>query len=747
MWDNWCYHPRHFQPSTVTSMNSSISFQPPRRLRVFAFDPATGNRHANRRIRELTLSLPWELDPVPHDQDFFGPDGDYLQVVDYDPASCVFYEPVNLNAPDVMYNDGLRPSEENPKFHQQMVYAVAMETISVFEQALGRVVLWAPREYDRKNPNQNLYVGKLRIYPHALREANAFYDPQKKALLFGYFTAGRASKSTPPTTTVFTCLSHDIIVHETCHAILDGMHPRFVENSNPDMLALHEAFADIVAIFQHFSHPQVLEDQIARTRGDLGKQSLLAALAQEFGQALGSSGALRDALGKFQDDEWVPTEPDNTALERVTGPHARGAILVAAVFRAFLSIYNARIEDLMRIASGGSGILREGEIDPDLVKRLAAEAAKSARHVLRMCIRAMDYVPPVDVDFGDYLRAIVTADHDLFPEDDHGYRLAIIEAFSAWGIIPEGMPVITENALLWPELRESAAEQGGDTRTLEADFGSLILRSDTIFEQLRSRLRSFDQAGAVMINKLEAIKTRIVEQLEDNLRKAIVYKSPKRADMSFSKQDIFHRNLLATEFEHGREVAYLAREFYSQLFWGVLTGLHDIELMQTIGVAMGPAAPHTIRRSPITSLPTFQVHTVRMASRVGKRGQGEREYVVEVIQSRDGYFDTEVQSLADKNDWDAAESAFKKTRGERKFKADFRYRCGCTLLIDAKTFEIRRVICTKFRADEDEGLDRMRRHLTEGAKHAHNAFDAPDATHDGCNAFAALHRHVEREGL
>ena len=215
-------------------------------------------------------------------------------------------------------------------------------------------MLWSPRGLQVDGS----YVGKLRIYPHALREANAFYNPSKRALLFGYFTAPKTSTSAPPGTTVFTCLSHDVIVHETCHAILDGMHPRFVENSNRGMLGLHEAFADIVAIFQHFSHPQVLEDQIARTRGDLERQSLLGALAQEFGEAVGHGGALRDALGHVVDGQWQPREPDNTALDRATGPHARGAILVAAVFRAFLSIYTARVADLFRIASSGSGILR-----------------------------------------------------------------------------------------------------------------------------------------------------------------------------------------------------------------------------------------------------------------------------------------------------------------------------------------------------------------------------------------------------
>ena len=64
--------------------------------------------------------------------------------------------------------------------------------------------------------------------------------------------------------------------------------------------------------------------------------------------------------------------------------------------------YENRVQDLRRIASGGTGILRPGAISEDLVNRLAGEAAKAARHLLRMCIRALDYVPPVDIPFGEY---------------------------------------------------------------------------------------------------------------------------------------------------------------------------------------------------------------------------------------------------------------------------------------------------------------------------------------------------------
>jgi hypothetical protein len=78
----------------------------------------------------------------------------------------------------------------------------------------------------------------------------------------------------------------------------------------------------------------------------------------------------------------------------------------------------------------------DGAIHPDLVERLAMEAAKSASHVLNMCIRALDYLPPVDVTFFEYLRALITADHDLVVDDRLNYRVAFVEALRRRGIYP-----------------------------------------------------------------------------------------------------------------------------------------------------------------------------------------------------------------------------------------------------------------------------------------------------------------------
>ncbi|HEV8383739.1 MAG TPA: S8 family serine peptidase, partial [Candidatus Acidoferrales bacterium] len=297
-----------------------------RRLRGYAFDPSLKLQLDTEPISEITFQVPWEtLEP--------GPRGEYLDVVDMDPASKCFYDPVNLDHPHLLAQDGLAASEGTPQFHQQMAYVVASLAIQNFEHALGRKVLWAPGPSpDPENPHDDsYYIPRLRIYPHAMREANAYYSPAKKALLFGYFMASADDPGDHlPGGLVFTCLSHDIVAHETSHALLDGMHRRFTQPTNPDVRAFHEAFADIVALLQHFTFPEILRHQIARTRGEIRSQeNLLGQLAGQFGRASGGRGALRDAIGRYNPETqaWEPRKPDPLEYERTTEPHARGAIL------------------------------------------------------------------------------------------------------------------------------------------------------------------------------------------------------------------------------------------------------------------------------------------------------------------------------------------------------------------------------------------------------------------------------------
>jgi len=553
-----------------------------RRLRILAFDPSLAQRLDTSTFNEIRIDLPWE--PLAA-----GPVGDYVEVVDYDPASGVFYHPVDLAHPNLLAQDGLAPSESNPQFHQQMVYAVAMTTIHHFQRALGRVALWADRRIKRDDGQYvRQFVRRLRIYPHALRDRNAYYSPAKKALLFGYFPVTAKDQHNTPGTLVFTCLSHDVVAHETTHALLDGVHPRFNEATNMDVHAFHEAFADIVALFQHFSYSTVLESQISRTRGDLHTENLLGQLAQQFGRATGRGGALRDALGNDIGGTWTPRQPDPHALDHIAGAHARGAILVAAVFRAFLLIYRERTADLFRIATAGTGKLPEGEIHPDLTRRLAIEAARCADRVLQMCIRAIDYCPPVDITFGGFLRGIITADLDFAPEEKASFRLVFIESFREWGIYPRGVSSMGADALAWPTGEELIQE-------LIAEGSMHHLPDD-----LRGHLTPFVQEAARNWN-LESDRFQVWKDL-DRLRPAL-WKWLRGGD------------------SYGQD--------YARLFGLVID-----------------TAPRTVSKGRDGG-PAVEVHSVRPAMRRSLRGTTTIDLVIEVTQRRDGYFDPEVQEKQD----------------------------------------------------------------------------------------------------
>lgn len=668
-----------------------------RNLRIFTFDPGISAQYDTAGISEITIPVRWEAGLTE------GPVGDYIEVVDADPTSGVFYKPVDLNDPRILAQNGLPPSETNPQFHQQMVYAVAMTTITHFEQALGRVALWAShRETDPDGRYLELFVRRLRIYPHALRDRNAFYSPGKKALLFGYFPVGVKDRNNTPGTLVFTCLSHDIIAHEITHALLDGVHPRFSEPVNPDVLAFHEAFADLVALFQHFSYAGVLRDQIARTRGNLGAENLLGQLAQQFGKASGRGKALRDALGSVSETtgKWEPLQPNVRALDEFHEPHDRGAILVAAVFGAFTKVYRSRTADLFRIASEGTGVLREGDIHPDLSNRLAAEAARTALSILQMCIRAIDYCPPVGITFGDYLRAIITADVDYNPEDTAGVRLAFLDCFRQWGIHPPGMRSMSVDALLWPT-----------------------------GEDAREQALGMPMGVPSMAPEKENIRGLFTEEQPIELSQG--------APRGRSNRPIQNR-LQSWTLESGRYETWEGVESNSMVLWGWLMRGKGQKLRESFGLVVNSLdAPPSVYRSEDKNV-AVEVHSVRTALRRSVRGSVLTDLVVEITQRRRGYYDREKQSEVDREKQSEVDDGMIKLD-----EPDFIYRAGCTILINSLTMEVRRVIRTPGTISDNRELERMRRYLVEGGLSPANAFDRAGQRFSEAEPFALLHRHEE----
>ena len=80
-----------------------------------------------------------------------------------------------------------------------------------------------------------------------------------------------------------TCLSHDIIAHETGHAILDGLRPLYLENSSLQTAAFHESIADLTAIMAALLNNELRWEVAKESEGDLSKDQIISSLAEEFG--------------------------------------------------------------------------------------------------------------------------------------------------------------------------------------------------------------------------------------------------------------------------------------------------------------------------------------------------------------------------------------------------------------------------------------------------------------------------------
>jgi hypothetical protein len=422
-----------------------------RPLTAYAFDANQGRTPGNI----ITLLVKYErLKP--------GPVGERVRVIDYDGTRDCFYDPVDLDDPLIAMQGGVPPSDSDPHFHQQMVYAVASQTLRRFETALGRTI--------RNRAAHDVASLQIYLYPHAMKVPNAFADGNK--LLFGYFRAGpKATGRTSPGQTVFTCLSHDVIVHLVGHTVVLAVRPDLNWRES-DVASFMEGFSDLSALLLHYSHRDALLDIIQRTGGiiyrsvlradsdnsdraaqiqaELDADNPLIALSPGFAEATGQRGGLRSALLKS----------DPGALDKVTEPHERGQILVAAIFDAFFSLYMRRSQALFRIFRAGGGRV-ETDLPYALAEGLADEANRIATRVFNMCVRALDYCPAVRLTFGDFLRACVTADHEFDPDDRWGVRDALMQACRRRGIRPTGAPFFSEDALRWATIDPTQLKSPG----------------------------------------------------------------------------------------------------------------------------------------------------------------------------------------------------------------------------------------------------------------------------------------------
>jgi hypothetical protein len=273
-----------------------------------------------------------------------------------------------------------------PEFRQVNVWAVIQSVLDMVEAPwiLGRSAPWG------------FEGNRLVVVPHAGVWKNARYVRGKHAIECFYFDSGGKR--------IYTCLSHDIVAHETGHAILDGLRPHYLQVTSMQTRAFHEFVADLTAIMSAMRNNELRWAVAAQTEGDLSKDTLISSLGEEFGTYALHRPYLRSALKQVTTGE----------LEGNQNPYDWSQVLTGAMF------------DILRAMVGK--LAEQGRSPKDALWR-------GFGRWRRVALQPLDYLPPVDVQLGDYADAVLRADEAADPIDEDGYRPLMRQIFEARGLL------------------------------------------------------------------------------------------------------------------------------------------------------------------------------------------------------------------------------------------------------------------------------------------------------------------------
>lgn len=286
-------------------------------------------------------------------------------------------------------------------FMQASTFAAVLKTLDLFEkeEAMGRRLSWA------------FNAPQLFVIPRAGMQANAYYHRDTHSLQFFYFPSEKE-----PGKTIYSCLSRDIIAHETAHAIVDGIAPDLIDSATPQSLALHEALADIVAVLMAFTSNTLRLRVLEETDGSIKDLSQFTSIAEEFGHARGHRSGLRNLLNE---SNLNPGDREN-CVSRFE-PHILSEVLSGALYRVMIKIHDDLVAKYAKRKQYAS------KENPSFSASGYA-LAKGAERFKRMVFRALDYLPPGCISFLDFGRAMIAVDEVAFPEN-HQMRTWLRDEF------------------------------------------------------------------------------------------------------------------------------------------------------------------------------------------------------------------------------------------------------------------------------------------------------------------------------
>ncbi len=289
---------------------------------------------------------------------------------------------------------------DQPQFRQVNLWALLQNALEFYEggSGLGRPIPWG------------FEGNRLTVVPHAGYGENAFYDRKSKSLQFYYFGT--------ETDRVYTCLSADIAYHEFAHAVLDGVRPYYSESPSVETGAFHEFMGDISAVLLTLRNNKFRGVIAEQTDGDLSAARNLSSIASEFGKRTTGRDYLRSAKNRVT----------MSAIEGVTSVHTVSQVMTGAMFDILLALTGRYLE--------------RQKADHKAGRRKSKPSAKTCfwnaiQRMQRMTVQPLDLLPPVDVAFSDYARAVLRAHQLANPLDPHDYFGMMLDVFVAREILDE----------------------------------------------------------------------------------------------------------------------------------------------------------------------------------------------------------------------------------------------------------------------------------------------------------------------
>src|SRR5262249_38514194 len=246
----------------------------------------------------------------------------------------------------------------------------------------------------------------LTVFPRAGITPNAFYSRADKALKFFFFTPSNA------TAPVFTCRSLDIVAHECGHAVLDGLQPGWLAGSgnSPQTGGLHESFGDLTALFLACSQLDQVEAAIALTKGNLHNRNFLAAMAEQFGSALGFPQGLRNA-----DNDLKLSQVSNEV-------HAISQVFTGGIYDVLADIFAFERNNQAATKDPAQVLLEVGQ------------------NVARLLLKGIDKAPATNATFTHVVNGMLKASFDN--GDPAIYRSFIRNRFTFREVVVSPTPLV-----------------------------------------------------------------------------------------------------------------------------------------------------------------------------------------------------------------------------------------------------------------------------------------------------------------